>query len=270
MTWDHLTRSELLVNLVIVSCFVFLCTIIWYTLIFQLFCANNIQLKISKQKEPTHIISKMLLFWCVTLSTLSTWSDLSRLAICYIFNKNLYSFKINQVMAFADFFCYCASILFYLIAISRLQISFRNTNYTINTYVLSFFYVLITISFILAIYYTITICLAPSNQAHSFWVTFDTIPLIAICIIDFTLNTSLLILFISKLKQLLSVTLAKYNLPHRLTSDLLLLITRHTILFTLVIITNQIWFIIILLRTYVIPQDIDFHASDFTFRVFGN
>eukprot|EP01084_Bolivina_argentea_P000749 1368_1 len=46
--------------------------------------------------------------------------------------------------------------------------------------------------------------------------------------------------------------------------------TRHTVLFTLAIITNQIWYIAVIIRVYIIPSNSDMHLSNLCFRSLSN
>ena len=138
----------------------------------------------------------------------------------------------------------------------------------------------------LAVYYSYIVYSTPNdNDEYSvFWVKHDTIPMITIGVIDFILNISLLYLFIDKLKQILQVRLLFSSDVYRLINDdinsqeeedhdstqsrdLLRLMTRHAILFGIAIITNQVWYITVLVQY---NQNINFYLSHFCFRTLEN
>ena len=136
---------------------------------------------------------------------------------------------------------------------------------------------------VLAGYYSIIVYLSPNNddKYNDFWVKHDTIPMILIGVIDLMLNISLLYLFISKLKEILEVRLLNcdiYSIVNesgrdidsgvsQQSVDLLRLMTRHTILFGIAIITNQIWYITVLIQYY---RNYRLYFSDFCFRALEN
>lgn len=138
----------------------------------------------------------------------------------------------------------------------------------------------------LAAYYSIIVYLTPNNadnEYNDFWKKYDTPPMIFIGVIDFLLNVSLLYLFVSKLKEILQVRLLNCDIysiinessqndsidedASQQSADLLRLMTRHTILFGIAIITNQIWYITVLIQT---KKDYNFYISDFCFRALEN
>ncbi len=237
---------------------------------YQLYCQNNTS--VSAKTKKMDICSQVLIISCVIVSTLSSISDLARHVYCYIINKGLYYHPFNNYMAFADLLFACSSILFYLIAISRLQVSFYGTSYAISWYFLFCFYGLSFCFFILSIYYAIIVYLTPRITVDTFYQHYAAIPFIIIGSIDLILNTSLLYIFILKLKQLLSIRLLNCDIRNlkdyencytvKAYSRLLILMTRHTLLFSLAILTNQIWYIAVLIRIYVLPSHSDMHLSN--------
>ena len=130
------------------------------------------------------------------------------------------------------------------------------------------------------VYYAVIVYLTPNDNVseyNAFWVRHDAPALIAICGIDLVLNTSLLFIFVCKLKQILQL---KYNIDPSVYSalvshkgegsqphELLKLMTRHTILFGIAIITNQIWSISVLLQ---LNRNINLIVSNFCFRALEN
>eukprot|EP01084_Bolivina_argentea_P090827 163574_1 len=228
-----ITQNDIIYSTIFIGVFTTLCTIISITLILQLKYKTF-------RMDP---LSKCLFVCCVLSSTLCEWADLSRHIICYFFyNNNVYFYPLNNIYGCADCFYYFGAISFYLIATYRLQRSFTGTSYSLNCCVLAFFYTLIALAFIVAIFFVVIVFIIPKNDKatknyyFSFFVHYDTIPLILMSIIDLILNTSLLILFISKLKQLLSGRLINCdifalkdsnNYLYDSSVKLSLLITRH-------------------------------------------
>eukprot|EP01084_Bolivina_argentea_P130935 231144_1 len=172
---------DLKISSIFVGIFTFICSLLTIILIFQLFCdKKNKQIN---YKAQSNIIPKLLIFLCVIVSTICEYADLTRHLICYVEHKDLYYYPLNNIMFFADFLYYLGSILFYIIAISKLQISFHGSQYSISCIIMSFFYILIGCALILAGYYSIVVYISPNNNNNSnndYWAKHDTIPMISI------------------------------------------------------------------------------------------
>ena len=136
------TQDDILHSIIFIGACTITCTALSIILSFQLFAEKHSRR--DQQSPKVNIFSKLLLFSCVLISTLCEWADLVRHVICYIQNKNLYYYPLNNIMCFADFLYYAANVLFYTIAISRLQISFHGSQYAISCSEVSFFYILIS------------------------------------------------------------------------------------------------------------------------------
>eukprot|EP01084_Bolivina_argentea_P279122 477140_1 len=274
---SHLSTLDWLLSIMFLGFCALLCSLVVTLLMSQVF--ND------KQQVPQKAvdrISKLFLISCAIVSSLDVFADLSRHIYCYGFEKDLYSYPINNIMGSADWLYYFGSVLFYLIAISRLQISFYSTQYSINCRIVSFFYTLIAATFILGTFYSIIVFISPPSPANdythrNFWSTYDTIPMIMLGIIDFILNTCLLILFISKLNELTSSNVLHCDvntLKNRNTdifktlSKLYMIMTRHSILFTFAIIANQIWYIAVLIQLNF--DNVRYGMTTFCFRALGN
>eukprot|EP01084_Bolivina_argentea_P034657 64163_1 len=224
----HVSKVELIISAIFLAICTFTCSILSSLLSTQLCMESN------RTKDKMDTICKMIIL-CAFLSTLCNLSD---------FFRHMISYPLNNIMGVADFVYYFTTILFYIIALCRVQISFRNTKYAIHPYILIFLYGLIVLVFMSAMYYTIIVFITPNisytQNNNNFYLKYDIIPMITIGLIDFIINTSLLTLFISKLKQLLNHILPRQkDLTYQLTnksssvyissSNLVLLITRHFI-----------------------------------------
>lgn len=245
---------QLEVSGIFISLCAIICTIISLILIYQLLCDKSLNIYGRKKKNVMPLSSKLLVITCISASTLQTWGDLIRHLICFIVNRNIYYYPLNNYMCIADLFYFTATLSFYIIAISRVYITFKTTTYSLNNFVLLLFGFLIFLSFILSIYYVIIVALSPNPATH-FFDTYD-LPIVYIMMgLDCTLNTSLLILFIWKLRDVLSMKLVNFGIVRVTGSELashgvyeednifrlFTLITRHTLLFGIAIITNQMW-----------------------------
>ena len=133
-------EPHILVSIIFISLFTIICSVSAIVLFWQLFCGETSRI---------HAVTKWLIFLCVIVSTLCEWADLSRHVICSVIGEdNLYFYPMNNIMGGADFLYYLGGILFYVIALSRLQISFHGSQYAIPWALLSFFYTLIGMQFI--------------------------------------------------------------------------------------------------------------------------
>ena len=136
------SQKDTLRSIFFIGCCTLICSILLIILSWQLFKSKDERSR-GHRRRGINILSKILVFSCVLISTLCAWSDLIRHIICYIQNKDLYYYPLNNIMCFADFLYYLGNVLFYIIAISRLQISFHGSQYAIHCPILSFFYTLI-------------------------------------------------------------------------------------------------------------------------------
>ena len=171
---------------------------------------------------------------------LNIYSDLSRFIVALAINtNNLWHDPMTQIYAHADAVYYLGAISFYIIAILRLNKVFTNTSYEINTYYLVFIYTLIFISICTAIYYCLIVAILLGGNServmHNFF-KYDGPATILLMIIDFILNSNLMILFVYKLRQLLIST------QYLSSTSMIDVMTRHTILFGIAIGTNQLFF----------------------------
>ena len=133
------SRQDVLNSIAVIVVFTVISTVLFLILSFQLFCGRR-----QKRTKSTRInvVTKLLVFLCVTVSTVCEWADLSRHIICYVEDRNLYFYPMNNIMGSADLLYYLGAIIFYSIAISRLQISFHGSQYAIPCVTVSFFYTL--------------------------------------------------------------------------------------------------------------------------------
>lgn len=285
---NYISRSSLEISIYIILFCVVLSTFIVMIMLYQIFCGKINQ----KRKNKMQRFNKLILCICIMASTLCQWCDFIRHLICYVYHKDIYYYPLNNIMCISDLFYYIAAISFYIIAVSRLQISFRDTTYAMNTCTLSFFYSLICISFGLSIYYVIFVSLQPPESVENgkkqktFFDKYETIPIFMIMCNDAMINIGLLFLFVKKLRDVLSDKLMgkiedknsmNDNNDNKVSIDgldqnLLTLISRHTLLFGTAIITNQIWFLGLLFQNGIISNKLtfDIYVSPFCFRSLEN
>eukprot|EP01084_Bolivina_argentea_P182223 314628_1 len=184
--------------------------------------------------------------FCITTSVLCIAMDWSKFIVCgFILNTggNIWPSSVNQYYAAADGFYYAGSISFYVIAFLKPYDIFRNTKYEIKSYIYCLFTTFILISAITAIYYVFAVV---------YFIPFfryDIPAIIILTVNDFILNTGLMILFVSKLRTCLfelhhvSGDINNIKTISQKWGDL---ITKHTLLFTISILTNQFFLLSII------------------------
>eukprot|EP01084_Bolivina_argentea_P013281 24883_1 len=177
---------------------------------------------------------------CSIGCTLNIYSDLSRFFVAIGLNTNdLWHDPITPIYSHADALYYLGAISFYIIAILRVDKVFVNTAYEINKRFLLFIWTLLFISIGTAIYYCLIVAILLNGGQEKVMRNFfkyDAAAFIILMVIDFTLNSSLMIIFVYKLRQLLVST-------QYVESPMTDVMTRHTILFGFAIGTNQLFFI---------------------------
>lgn len=203
----------------------------------------HIQIKIAPDQKMAYTLIKL----CIIASTLCVLCDDIRWSICAILNKSEVFYPMNQIMSFADLFYYIGALSFYTIAIYRLYISFQDTIYSIHPFIIKFFIILLVIQSLGATYYCIIVALQPKEDKNAFFLKYNSIASITLMVTDFILNVSLLLLFISKLKESLTDTLVSSSISQigssmdTVSQSMVDLITRHSLLFGFAIITNQLF-----------------------------
>ena len=231
------------ITVVISSICLIMTSIITSILLYQMYHTSQ------STKESQKII-RILIKQCIISSTLCIYCDDIRWIICAILNRSIVFYPLNQIMSFADLLYYIGTISFYTIAIYRLYTSFKNTIYRINIWTIRFFIITIIIQSFVAMYYCIIVALQPKEEmeANSFFIAYNSWSIIILMTNDFTLNLGLLLLFISKLNHSLSDTLTANSIQQigssidTISVRMVDLITRHSLLFGLAIITNQLFF----------------------------
>ena len=219
-----------------------ICLVITVVITIRLLYQMCVQKPASNQRMAYTLIKV-----CIIASTLCVVCDDIRWSICAIMDKSEVFYPMNQIMSFADLFYYIGALSFYTIAIYRLYISFLDTIYSINPCIIRFFIVSLIIQALGATYYCIIVALQPKEDKNAFFLKYNSISSITLMSNDFILNLSLLLLFISKLKESLTDTLVSSSIQEigssmdTVSQNMVDLITRHSLLFGLAIITNQLF-----------------------------
>ena len=194
-------------------------------------------MKMSKLFRNTQII-------CSIGCSLNIYSDFSRFIVALAINTNdLWHDPMTQIYSHADAFYYLGAISFYIIAILRLNTVFQNTAYEINKYYFYFVCTLIVISICTATYYCFIVAIllgGTGDHVQEMFFKYDGPATIILMIIDFILNSNLMVLFVYKLHQLLVST--QYIVESN-SNSMVDVMTRHTILFGIAIGTNQLFFV---------------------------
>ena len=150
------SSQDIFNSIIFISFFTMLCSLLWLLLTFQLFFDMDPRRRkrVSNRKARLNVLTVYL---CVSVSTLCEWADLVRHIICYASHRDLYFYPINNIMGCADLLHYMGSILFYIIAMLRLQISFHATQYAISCGVVGLFYSLIGMYMHMHMQYTLSV-----------------------------------------------------------------------------------------------------------------
>eukprot|EP01084_Bolivina_argentea_P282185 482983_1 len=262
---DHLTQQDLMINIIILAFCAISCIVIASLLIRQCLGEKTVHDN-NNQGERTNVISSLLLISSVSVITLCELLDLIRHIICFSKHQDIYEYPLAKWLGFADILNYIGSILFYLIAIRSLQMTCFGRYFPIHLTLLMFLYVLIGITGILAIYDAIVLILTHQQ---------DAVPFLSICIVQFIVNITLLSLFIRKSNQLFSNTFVnnsynKIGIQILQKRNMSIFIARHGLLYSVAIIINQILYLWLLIKIFLIPSDLHIHASDFFYRAIGN
>ena len=177
---------------------------------YQLYCTTEWKANsesLNDEERNNARLSRSLIMTCVIASTLCQICDLTRWVSCYALNKSLFYYPLHQIMASSDLFYYIGCISFYSIAVSRIYFAFYGSHYAIKRVWINLYLFLLMISIIAAIFYCIIVALQPKQNPDQFFITYNTPTVIILSLNDFILNVTLLILFVSKLRKIMTQTL---------------------------------------------------------------
>eukprot|EP01084_Bolivina_argentea_P153351 267397_1 len=237
-------------------------------LIFQLCCSKESQTILRFYRYIT-IISSLSIGLCIVL-------DLAHIVWCFSMDDVLISRTYSIVIILSDILYYIGDIALYVLLISRVYFTFHDTVYAITKPTIALFAMLISIFTLAAIYFCFIIfCfMIGIIKDLSAEAQYNEPVAIILDISDLLLNVSLIALFLFKLKQL---TASIYDIDNpelhssflsdngeskkvsiqinSKQSRLIMLISKHTVLGSLVVVANQFWWI-----GYIVVNDI-WHKS---------
>ena len=137
---------------------------------------------------------------CLIFSLGTVICDLSHAVEAYTERWAMFDFRLKYITATADIFFVFAMTAVYLFMIGRVYYTFKDSYFQLNNKLTAFLLVLISMNFIIwTIYIVILITETNFHRAVKLIRNLE----IALLVVDFTLNISLLLLFISKLHELL-------------------------------------------------------------------
>eukprot|EP01084_Bolivina_argentea_P177037 306229_1 len=273
--------------------FLILTTLILIKLVIQLCTVKHIR----KWHRYMTLISALF-------NTLCSSCDLIHIVWCFIINGTLVSHVFDEIIVASDVFYYIGDLALYILLISRIHYTFQNTLYAVRKCTLTFFAVLICVSALCAAHYCIVIVVIKDEDQV---IQYNIPAVTTLEITDLILNMSLIVLFIWKLKQLatfihdiensneLSIqttspmhpssifTESEKHSKRKITAkaslqinnkqnNLIILITKHTVLGSIVVVTNQCYWIGYMIVSYLLhAEESDGHvAFVYGIRVFEN
>eukprot|EP01084_Bolivina_argentea_P077287 140157_1 len=232
---------------------------IFISLIYQIF--------ILKKAENIHQFYVKITILCMVFFILTTLTDLVHAVISYYTQIAMSAQWFDPVVCTADTCYYFGCITLYTLIIGRLYYTFKDTQYSLSKFALFIYVILLSTSSGIMIYYVYVV--AKDHKLHNKSLGNTDICLM---IIDVILNTSMPILFITKLRKfILQMAVNDYNecitnsikydkkhlnkLKKELEDDpsmivsksrqykLIKVVVRHTILSTVAIICNELFFL---------------------------
>eukprot|EP01084_Bolivina_argentea_P241063 404787_1 len=173
-------------------------------------------------------------------------SDTTRLYYCSLLDIFLFDPLITKINTFGDFGYYLGANSFYVIAIIRIHLTFKDTQYAISKKLYLLFVIIMNITILTSIYYIIIVGLMDSV---AFFYKYAVPAIIVLMINDCILNTSLMLIFVLKLKktvlniesqQIMDFN-GKLSTHYRSSKNMIRIITLHLTLFGIAILTNQLF-----------------------------
>eukprot|EP00484_Ammonia_sp_Unknown_P020897 CAMPEP_0197029640 /NCGR_PEP_ID=MMETSP1384-20130603/9052_1 /TAXON_ID=29189 /ORGANISM="Ammonia sp." /LENGTH=345 /DNA_ID=CAMNT_0042458847 /DNA_START=107 /DNA_END=1144 /DNA_ORIENTATION=+ len=187
---------------------------------------------------------------CVTASMCGIGMDLSRFIISGFVlktNENVYPYQINAYYSGADAFYYIGAITFYFIAFLKPYYTFKETAYQIHNLTLYLYLALLVAHSIVAIWYVFAVAyfVGFHEDPGPYFYQYNVPAIIMLTSFDFIFNTSLMTLFVFKLKSAMKAI--ESDLRASVANRWDDLTTKHALLFTITIMTNQIFLVTILI-----------------------
>ena len=248
-------RIDAEISIPLISICVLICTISTVILISQIYGTKRLERQSSRgpRASKQNNTGDHLVAICVIASTLCEYGDLTRWIISYPQNKSPFFYPLNQIMTIADLFYYIACISFYSIAVSRIYYAFQGSAYEISSRVIRLYMSLIIISVLAGLWHCVVASIQPEHGQDQFFAKYGVPAIVVLMINDFLLNAGLMILFVQKLKMVFNGSLISNSISENRSSidahseNFAHLIVRHSLLFGIAIITNQVFFVALIL-----------------------
>jgi len=177
-------------------------------------------------------------------------ADIAHLIIHLLAGASFSSPIEPKVSGMGDLFYYVADISFYALLLGRLYRVFEETEFKLSKVWLCILFTLLMLAVVAATWHTLVIFFF----FHS-WAQWLQLGMPATCVLscnDFVLNMSLFILFYYKLKQTIT-TIQRFNdreSINRTVHTMFNVMAKHSVLYSVAIITNQLFFIGVMLMAF--------------------
>lgn len=156
-----------------------------------------------KEYEEEESLDKFYIYTsisCMIFSLATSLCDLSHAIEAYTRKWTMFDLRLNHITATADVFFVCSMTAVYLFMIGRVYYTFKDSYFQLSNKLTIFFLILIFMNFIIwSIYIGLLLGETNFDEAVKNIRNLE----IALLIVDFVLNISLLFLFIHKLHELL-------------------------------------------------------------------
>eukprot|EP01084_Bolivina_argentea_P269337 457716_1 len=208
-------------------------------------CRNVKAAEIMKFTKTLHIICFLTIILTSSCDMVHAFAAMvTNSSIIPVFSPLEY---IKYLVPVSDSFYYIGTVSIYIILVQRLYTTFRHSIYKLSKYVVGFIALLIITQSIWMFLFILNVLFYDCDT--SFWCHVLGIQSAIVVIIDYIINTMLLILFIKKLKDLLNSRFSEsidvehlnVNSLSKPNSRLLNLITKQTIIGILMVLTNQLF-----------------------------
>eukprot|EP01084_Bolivina_argentea_P003779 7121_1 len=174
------------------------------------------QLFLSNSKSKVRTLYRRITFISCIFCTFCIIADLIHVTHAFIDNGIIISHKYDHALVTATAFYYVGTVTLYILLMSRLYFTFQNTMYSLSNSLTIFIGLLISISALCGVYYCIIIASITDEYKV---ITFNRPATIILEINDFILNSVLLILFVYKLKRFIADSYDYNNTMELLIND---------------------------------------------------
>eukprot|EP01084_Bolivina_argentea_P197046 337728_1 len=233
----------------------FIATLIFLSIIFIMILFISFyslcQMCGSGHKQKIKPLFRNLTITSIIAFCLTSFTDIIHMFIHMMEHKSFSSPIEPKISGIADMFYYIGDITFYTLLLCRVYHVFAQTQFKLSKITIYIFCIQLIISFLAAIWHTLVVAFFYHSWEQ--WVQRGMPATYVLSANDFLLNVSLFILFYYKLKQTI-VQIQTWNENessiNNSSANLFDVMTKHSVLYSLAIITNQFFFVGVMLMCF--------------------